>query len=43
VVGFAAVQPGYTLTNRLALRVRIARPFERGATWDGEAAIWWVW
>lgn len=42
VLGFAAVQPGFTLTNSLALRVRLSRPFEKDPAWRGEAAVWFV-
>ena len=42
VLGFAAVQPGYTLSNNLALRARFSRPFEERPTWKAEAAVWFV-
>ena len=42
VVGFAAVQPGFTVNNHVALRLRLSRPFEATPKWRGELAAWFV-
>jgi hypothetical protein len=42
LVGFAALQPGYGFSDRVALRLRFDRAFEKEPTWRMELAAWLV-
>jgi hypothetical protein len=41
-IGFLALQPGFTLSNHVALRFRVAKDFDSGGDYSGELAAWFV-